>query len=224
MAHSPGSTGRAETGAQPRIVTHKNQHRYRSGPLLKHLQVPRTHHKRYSWAVWLRPSHMLYHARMPRILFDTQSHVLSGTATLGRHSDCEISLPTQRASRQHCTVTLDEHGIVWLKDLGSANGTRVNGERIEEPTALADGDTITIADIEITFRMNDADPEDLVGTRISGFVLGEILGVTDDATVYKAKQLSLNRDVAFKIFHPHLLERDPELGALIKSCAKKLVN
>jgi eukaryotic-like serine/threonine-protein kinase len=51
-------------------------------------------------------------------------------ATLGRSRSCTLRLPGDATvSRQHCLIELDEYGV-WVQDLGSLNGTLVNGENI----------------------------------------------------------------------------------------------
>lgn len=69
---------------------------------------------------------------------------------VGRATENAISIPDTSVSRRHCTVRRGRAGFV-IADLGSGNGTLVNGERIEEETALGHGDVITIGDTELTF-------------------------------------------------------------------------
>ncbi|MBX5482007.1 MAG: FHA domain-containing protein [Myxococcaceae bacterium] len=70
---------------------------------------------------------------------------------IGRATDIAISIPDTSVSRRHCSVRPVGGG--WMiSDLGSGNGTLVNGERIEAETALRNGDVITIGDTELTFQ------------------------------------------------------------------------
>jgi pSer/pThr/pTyr-binding forkhead associated (FHA) protein len=66
------------------------------------------------------------------------------TFTIGRASDCDIVLSDRQVSRHHAQVKQDEDGYL-LCDLGSKNGTYVNGEELREPYRLKDGDEIQIA-------------------------------------------------------------------------------
>jgi pSer/pThr/pTyr-binding forkhead associated (FHA) protein len=50
----------------------------------------------------------------------------AGTYLLGRSKDCDIVIPSNRASRRHARLTVTE-SAAWVEDLGSANGTHVNG-------------------------------------------------------------------------------------------------
>jgi ABC-type multidrug transport system ATPase subunit/ABC-type multidrug transport system permease subunit len=68
---------------------------------------------------------------------------------IGRDEQSDVVVDTQRASRQHATIYRDEVGS-WIKDLGSTNGTLVNGEQIgSEPRLLNNGDQIQIGDEEL---------------------------------------------------------------------------
>jgi pSer/pThr/pTyr-binding forkhead associated (FHA) protein len=49
---------------------------------------------------------------------------------VGRHPDCEVQLPSIRISRRHCCMT-EVDGKVAVRDLGSTNGTLINGRRVE---------------------------------------------------------------------------------------------
>ena len=65
--------------------------------------------------------------------------------TIGRGSDCDIVLPERQVSRYHVQIERDNGGYL-LRDLGSKNGTCVNGEEVgERPYYLKDGDEIQIA-------------------------------------------------------------------------------
>jgi hypothetical protein len=69
---------------------------------------------------------------------------------IGRSSECEISLSDSNVSRRHAEVRRIGDGYS-LVDLGSTNGTEVNGQRIQE-TALMSGDVIGVGQTEITFE------------------------------------------------------------------------
>jgi hypothetical protein len=71
--------------------------------------------------------------------------------TIGRHPDCDVVLNDQEVSRQHAEVRRDEGGFL-LVDLGSLNGTKVNGAGVKAPRPLEDGDTITIGAHTIRFE------------------------------------------------------------------------
>lgn len=77
--------------------------------------------------------------------------VLTGDrVVMGRLRACDVVLEDVNASRQH--AALEREGAGWvLVDLGSTNGTLVNGERVDR-VRLLDGDVITIGITEVTFH------------------------------------------------------------------------
>jgi hypothetical protein len=71
--------------------------------------------------------------------------------TIGRHPDCDVVLNDAEVSRQHAEVRRDE-GAITIVDLGSLNGTKVNGAGVKQPRVLQDGDVITIGAHTIAFE------------------------------------------------------------------------
>jgi DNA-binding winged helix-turn-helix (wHTH) protein len=75
---------------------------------------------------------------------------------IGRGNDCQIVLPERQVSRHHARIT-SEQGIYILHDLGSKNGTHLNGARVQGSTNLRDGDEIQIAlRVKLIFVGTDA--------------------------------------------------------------------
>ena len=80
-----------------------------------------------------------------------QRIVLTGApVVLGRHGDCDLVLQDDQASRRHAQVELGPHGFV-LVDLGSTNGTLLNGQRVETPVSLSPGDQIVVGASVVRF-------------------------------------------------------------------------
>ncbi|MFZ5471024.1 MAG: FHA domain-containing protein [Myxococcota bacterium] len=76
--------------------------------------------------------------------------LVDGEAIIGRANDNAISVPDTSVSRKH--VLLRQVGGGWAaSDMGSGNGTLVNGEPIAEETVLRNGDVITLGDSEFSF-------------------------------------------------------------------------
>ena len=76
--------------------------------------------------------------------------------TLGRWEGCEVVLPDPEVSRKHAQIR-HEGGRYVLVDLGSKNGTQVNGRRVERAFVLTDGDEMVIAPrFRLTFVDNEA--------------------------------------------------------------------
>ncbi len=70
---------------------------------------------------------------------------LRGTVVIGRAPECEIQLSDVASSRRHAALASVD-GVVTVRDLGSQNGTLVNGERIHGPRVLVSGDAVAIGD------------------------------------------------------------------------------
>jgi MoxR-like ATPase len=83
---------------------------------------------------------------------DSRIALAAPPVTIGRADDNRIVLaPEIAASRHHAELTEDD-GVWALRDLGSLNGTYVNGERIEWPRVLRPGDKIKIASEVMVFE------------------------------------------------------------------------
>ena len=79
---------------------------------------------------------------------------IRGSCFLGRAASNHIVVADDRASRRHAMVQAQSHGEFWLIDLGSANGTYLNGRRLTQAARLSDGDRIELAGRSFTFRQD----------------------------------------------------------------------
>jgi DNA-binding winged helix-turn-helix (wHTH) protein len=98
---------------------------------------------------------------------------LSNEIIIGRTGTCDISITNQQVSREHARVFLADEGAI-LMDLGSKNGTFLNGKPVTEETLLEEGDIIQIALAqELVFFGHDAtvplSPDDFESNVISYF-------------------------------------------------------
>lgn len=71
--------------------------------------------------------------------------------TIGRQSDCSIPLNDQNVSRRHAEIT-PGRGAYVVRDLGSTNGTMVNGTRIGGEQRLSDGDILSFGSTYVRFE------------------------------------------------------------------------
>lgn len=76
--------------------------------------------------------------------------VADQTLTIGRLAECDVVLAEDSVSRRHAEVRRQGSEIV-VADLGSTNGTKVNGARVAE-RILADGDVVTIGNATLRFE------------------------------------------------------------------------
>lgn len=82
---------------------------------------------------------------------------------VGRSRDCDLILPDVLLSRRHAELVRAAEG--WLlRDLGSLNGTRLNGARVEREALLRNGDVVEIADWSLAYRDSEL-PSDPAATR-----------------------------------------------------------
>ena len=68
----------------------------------------------------------------------TTLKLTDNVTSLGRHDDCVIRIKSSQVSRRHCEL-FEVGGQLMLRDLGSSNGTYVNGKRVmgEQPESTA---------------------------------------------------------------------------------------
>lgn len=77
---------------------------------------------------------------------------------VGRGQDCDLCIPVMVVSRKHCELS-QKSNILKLRDLGSTNGTYVNGKKVEQ-TELNPGDCIQIGPVVFGIQV-DGQPEDI---------------------------------------------------------------
>ncbi|MBK7404949.1 MAG: FHA domain-containing protein [Phycisphaerales bacterium] len=86
-----------------------------------------------------------------------------GRLVFGRQDDCQIRIPSAQISRHHCEVVSGASGV-RIRDLGSSNGTYVNGRKVED-AELDAGDVIAIGSLLFVVRIDGnpatIDPEQL---------------------------------------------------------------
>ena len=65
---------------------------------------------------------------------------------IGRSSECDLTLDQETISRRHTKITVTPTGH-QVEDMGSTNGTLVNGRPIVQPVTLKDGDDVQVGDV-----------------------------------------------------------------------------
>ena len=111
-----------------------------------------------------------------------------GEFVVGRGPECHVRPNSELVSRQHCLLRI--HGQeLMVRDLGSTNGTLVNGKRLVDECALADGDTLHLGPLVLqiltrsVLQLPEAahvDPDVLVETTVETFLHG-MQARTEDA-------------------------------------------
>jgi hypothetical protein len=82
-------------------------------------------------------------------IFGTDGHAI----TIGRGTSCAVRLALSEISRRHATIRY-RAGRYWVEDLQTLNGTRVNEQLIDGPTALNHGDRIRVGTQEFEVRLD----------------------------------------------------------------------
>jgi pSer/pThr/pTyr-binding forkhead associated (FHA) protein len=89
-----------------------------------------------------------------------------GQYYFGRGAECHIRPNSDWVSRQHCLLRVTAEGA-WLRDLGSRNGTLVNGELVAGERQLAKGDQIQVGPLVFEVQPDSAAPAAQVATSMS---------------------------------------------------------
>ena len=71
-----------------------------------------------------------------------------GVTTAGRHDECQLRIKSSEVSRKHCQF-FEKNGMLMVKDLGSSNGTFLNGKKIEGQRVLEPGDELTVGPVKL---------------------------------------------------------------------------
>lgn len=74
-----------------------------------------------------------------------------GPVIVGRNPGCDIVIGAGYVSGRHARFTLMGQNL-FVEDLGSRNGTAVNGQPVSDPTALRAGDVVTVGDVALRVR------------------------------------------------------------------------
>ncbi len=82
----------------------------------------------------------------------------SSVTVVGRREDCDLCIPLMVVSRRHCELNLDQ-GNLKIRDLGSRNGTFLNGRQIEE-APINPGDRIQVGPVSFAVQLDGQPPND----------------------------------------------------------------
>jgi pSer/pThr/pTyr-binding forkhead associated (FHA) protein len=83
---------------------------------------------------------------------------------VGRHPQCDSRIVSPQVSRWHCCLT-EVNGEVWVRDMGSTNGTWINGRRVMSGR-VRPGDVLAIAHVRYQLEEDQADRENRADSRV----------------------------------------------------------
>jgi serine/threonine protein kinase len=131
--------------------------------------------------------------------------IANRTFTIGRSAG-DLTLSDPSWSRQHVAVEYTDAGFV-ARDLGSSNGTFVNGRRISGPEPLFFGATIQVGQTVFTFKSGtDTSLPDLTDCVVADrYLLKTLLRDSAKGAVYLARHRHTGGEVAIKLLSPELL-------------------
>jgi hypothetical protein len=101
----------------------------------------------------VEPSASAESRRQALLVGEGKRNRLGGTrVVMGRSRECDIVMADPNVSRRHAELRRD--GADWvIHDLGSTNGIKVNGQRVDQAT-LSDGDRVTLGVTDMTFELD----------------------------------------------------------------------
>jgi len=100
---------------------------------------------------WVEPGPRMPWARLDPHDEGPSIPITVNRAVVGRSGGADVHIPRDDVSRLHALIW-QESGSAWMADLGSSNGTYLNGERITSQAEIADGDRITFGGAEYVIR------------------------------------------------------------------------
>lgn len=100
---------------------------------------------------------------------------------IGREADCQLRPNSELVSRHHCIFSVDDFSV-RLRDLGSTNGTTVNGERIRKEVVLHPGDHVIVGNLEFRVAVNDGASTDAGTGKLSAVSQETVVSGTDTLT------------------------------------------
>ncbi len=140
---------------------------------------------------------------MPNLILSSSKEVFEiviPKCNIGR-ADCEITIPDASISRNHAQIAQTQDGGFCLSDLGSTNGTFINGKKLKENTyyKLAIGDELTFGDIKVVFEDNTSDSNNLIGSfeKVDNSNSNQIISTNKNTQINKNHNTHTNKNTNF---------------------------
>jgi pSer/pThr/pTyr-binding forkhead associated (FHA) protein len=96
---------------------------------------------------------------------------------VGRKEDADVRVDHKSVSKQHC-VLVKTDGLLLVRDLGSTNGTRVNGQRVRR-AALMPNDQVSFASIRFKVHLGAGEPQPAPGDYTVQMGAGDVAALLD---------------------------------------------
>lgn len=150
--------------------------------------------------------------------FDTAYDLPEGVTAVGRADENDVVLSGDLVSRKHCRIHAAREGVKF-EDLGSRNGTKLNGEPVKGTVTLNEGDVVSIGDNHLKLHQatrSEAEATDLVDTAAGGKVKRFGRGFDISEAVKAARDISssnvlkaLDNFAPFDLSEPPVVVRSP---------------
>ncbi len=141
-----------------------------------------------------------------------RAHALTGEVTMiGRAVENEIVVSSKRISREHACVRREGWRAI-LEDLGSTNGTFLNGQRLTESAQLRDGDQIKVGDVQFVFHDPDVTYQDTALPELEMDVPAGLVRVNRQLVDLAPKEFEL---LAYLITRAGLVCSKDEIGTAV---------
>ncbi|MBB01964.1 MAG: hypothetical protein CMJ47_04900 [Planctomyces sp.] len=124
--------------------------------------------------------------------------VIRSQALIGRQNHCDVRVLSGEISREHCRIEVVAQGAVLI-DLGSTNGTFLNGKRIEaqDDTPLGDNDQIQVGPASFSVRLVDVDEQSDDDAELGAPVEGTLYVSADDDLLLDDSDEAAEEDLEF---------------------------
>ena len=125
-----------------------------------------------------------------------------GKFLIGREEDCHLRPNSDLVSRHHCVFSVDDYSV-RLRDLGSTNGTLVNGEPLRGATTLQAGDRVTVGKLELELLLSGEpaeSAEESTPAEAPDAGLQDVLGAADEVLCSESENLNFLHPYANGIF------------------------
>lgn len=106
--------------------------------------------------------------------------------TVGRHRECQLRVTSRLVSRRHCLLD-HEDGWLAVEDLGSSNGTVVNGQKISQRTIIKPGDSLEVGPIAFEIHYNPPGSNGVSATSLVGSAAADDTSLVDQTISRSAK-------------------------------------
>lgn len=156
---------------------------------------------------------------------------LSAFNTLGRHPDNTVQVLDRIVSKEHCRITRGAGGEYTLRDVGSLNGSYVNGQRVATEQQLSSGDQLTLGNTVLRFEDDEQEasaPELRNVTMMPGQVQSQVRSRVDAAAHFQpvaevTNMESLKADYE-KLRVAHELSQKLSVGTDLSELLQKIID